>query len=364
MPVNQNLSNFSDIAFQTAFIIYAVALILSLMYYGRLNGVINSRREVKAAKADSTKATGAYASGTYAEANSGSESTGTAGTGTAGVLVDDANGSDDSSTKSYSQLKEDLAKSESKLDRLGGMTNSLLWVGLVLHLASIVLRGLAVARFPMGNLYEYMLAITFGAMLVMMVAMQRKEWRTLWPWILTPLLALMFYGSTELYAESAPVVPALQSNWLPIHVTIVSLGGSLGIVSGIASVLHLIRRSQPKGKEKGFMGAIAKPLPAEKKLDQLAYRVAVVTLPVFGLGIVLGAIWAEAAWGRFWGWDPKETVSFATWILYAAYLHARATPSWAKFAPWINIVALVTMIFNLFFINMVVSGLHSYAGLN
>ena len=91
---------------------------------------------------------------------------------------------------------------------------------------------------------------------------------------------------------------------------------------------------------------------------------AVVTLPTLGLGIVLGAIWAEAAWGRFWGWDPKETVSFATWILYAAYLHARATPSWAKFAPWINVVALSTMIFNLFFINMVVSGLHSYAGLN
>ncbi|AHI19064.1 c-type cytochrome biogenesis protein CcsB [Corynebacterium casei] len=351
MPVNQNLSNFSDIAFQTAFVVYAVALVLSLIYYGRLNGVIDARRQHSEAKAAASKAKATVAANGSAA-------------GSSDIVEDDASGVDSTSRPIGNGSESDIAAQESKVDRLGGMTQSLLWVALVLHLASIVLRGLAVNRFPLGNLYEYMMMITFGAMLAVMIAMQRKEWRTLWPWLLTPMLALMFYGSTKLYAESAPVVPALQSYWLPVHVTIVSLGGSLGIVSGIASVLHLLRRSQPKGQEKGFFGAMAKPLPSEKKLDQMAYRVAVVTLPTLGLGIVLGAIWAEAAWGRFWGWDPKETVSFATWILYAAYLHARATPSWAKFAPWINIVALATMIFNLFFINMVVSGLHSYAGLN
>lgn len=351
MPVNQNLSNFSDIAFQTAFVVYAVALVLSLIYYGRLNGVIDARRQHSEAKAAASKAKAIVAANGSAA-------------GSSDIVEDDASGVDSTSRPIGNGSESDIAAQESKVDRLGGMTQSLLWVALVLHLASIVLRGLAVNRFPLGNLYEYMMMITFGAMLAVMIAMQRKEWRTLWPWLLTPMLALMFYGSTKLYAESAPVVPALQSYWLPVHVTIVSLGGSLGIVSGIGSVLHLLRRSQPKGQEKGFFGAMAKPLPSEKKLDQMAYRVAVVTLPTLGLGIVLGAIWAEAAWGRFWGWDPKETVSFATWILYAAYLHARATPSWAKFAPWINIVALATMIFNLFFINMVVSGLHSYAGLN
>ena len=94
------------------------------------------------------------------------------------------------------------------------------------------------------------------------------------------------------------------------------------------------------------------------------YKRQVITLPTLGLGIILGAIWAESAWGRFWGWDPKETVSFATWILYAAYLHARATPAFRKAAPWINVMAMALMVFNLIFINMVVSGLHSYAGLN
>ena len=353
MPVNQNLSSFSDIAFQTAFVIYAVALVLSLVYYGRLNGVINARRERAEAQANAQKAKATVSADSSAYAS---------GIGSTDVL--DGEPADADADSAIRDAESDLAAQETKLDRIGGMTQSLLWVALVLHLASIVLRGMAVNRFPLGNLYEYMMMITFGAMLAIMIAMQRKEWRTLWPWVLTPLLALMFYGSTKLYAESAPVVPALQSYWLPVHVTIVSLGGSLGIVSGIGSVLHLLRRWQPKGQEHGFFGVIAKPLPSAKKLDQMAYRVAVVTLPVLGLGIVLGAIWAEAAWGRFWGWDPKETVSFATWILYAAYLHARATPSWAKFAPWINIIALATMIFNLFFINMVVSGLHSYAGLN
>ena len=353
MPVNQNLSSFSDIAFQTAFVIYAVALVLSLVYYGRLNGVINARRERAETQANAQKAKATVSADSSAYAS---------GIGSTDVL--DGEPADADADSAIRDAESDLAAQETKLDRIGGMTQSLLWVALVLHLASIVLRGVAVNRFPLGNLYEYMMMITFGAMLAIMIAMQRKEWRTLWPWVLTPLLALMFYGSTKLYAESAPVVPALQSYWLPVHVTIVSLGGSLGIVSGIGSVLHLLRRWQPKGQEHGFFGAMAKPLPSAKKLDQMAYRVAVVTLPVLGLGIVLGAIWAEAAWGRFWGWDPKETVSFATWILYAAYLHARATPSWAKFAPWINIIALATMIFNLFFINMVVSGLHSYAGLN
>ena len=136
-------------------------------------------------------------------------------------------------------------------------------------------------------------------------------------------------------------------------------------MSGVASLMYLLRRKYPKGEEQGWLGTIAAPLPDATKLDALAYRTAVWALPIFGLGIIFGAIWANAAWGRPWGWDPKETVSFITWILYAAYLHARATPGWrGRKSAWINVFAFATMVFNLFFINMVVSGLHSYAGLN
>ncbi|OFQ33061.1 c-type cytochrome biogenesis protein CcsB [Corynebacterium sp. HMSC072D12] len=343
MQVDQNLSNFSDIAVQTAFVVYALALVLSLVYYGRMHSIIEAMRSCTSAVAQQRELASVGAS---------------ADSAVLGDVPPTASAGPDA------DLDADLAKKRENADKLGGMTQMLLWLGIALHLAAIVLRGLATGRFPFGNLYEYVLMVTAGAMVVATIAMQRKEWRTLWPWLLTPILALMFYGSTKLYAESAPVVPALQSHWLPIHVTVVSLGASIGVVSGIASLLSVLREFQPKGVESGFFGALARPLPSAKKLDRLAYRLGVVALPTLGLGIVLGAIWAESAWGRYWGWDPKETVSFATWILYAAYLHARATPAFRKAAPYINIAAMLLMIFNLFFINMVVSGLHSYAGLN
>ncbi|MFG6303849.1 c-type cytochrome biogenesis protein CcsB, partial [Corynebacterium hesseae] len=323
---------------QTAFVVYALALVLSLVYYGRMQSIIEAMRARTAAAPQQRELA-------------------TVGASADGAVLGDV-------PPASSTADDDLAKKQENADKLGGMTQMLLWLGIALHLAAIVLRGLATGRFPFGNLYEYMLMVTAGAMVVATIAMQRKEWRTLWPWLLTPILALMFYGSTKLYAESAPVVPALQSHWLPIHVTVVSLGASIGVVSGIASLLSVLREFQPKRGESGFFGALARPLPSAKKLDRLAYRLGVVALPTLGLGIVLGAIWAESAWGRYWGWDPKETVSFATWILYAAYLHARATPAFRKAAPYINIAAMLLMVFNLFFINMVVSGLHSYAGLN
>ena len=331
MPVNQTLSNFSDVAFQSAFVIYVLALVLSLVYYGRMQGVIDARRSLARAEHKELVAVGDGGSTVVEE---------TPGVG-------------------------DVEKLEARADKFGGMAQSMVWLGIIVHAAAAVLRGLATNRFPFGNLYEYVLMTTVFVMAGAAIVIQRKEWRIVWPWLLVPILALLFFGGTKLYAESAPVVPALQSFWLPIHVTVVATGASLGVLSGIASLLYLLRIWQPQGKERGIVGSLAKPLPSARKLDGMAYKTAILTLPVFGLGIVLGAIWAEAAWGRFWGWDPKETVSLISWVLYAAYLHARATAGWRDWkAAWINIAALATTIFNLFFINMVVSGLHSYAGLN
>ncbi|WP_425592262.1 c-type cytochrome biogenesis protein CcsB [Corynebacterium callunae] len=334
MPVNQTYAQFSDTAFASAFIIYALALILSLVYYVKQQSIIDAHREAVRQRE---------------LVNAGGVSDSADPTESASTLIDE----------------ETLAAREESARRLANMTQSLMWLGVLVHLASVVMRALSASRFPFGNLYEYILMVTLFAMLAATVVLQRPQFRVMWPWVITPMLALLFYGGTELYADSAPVVPALQSFWFPIHVSTVSIGASIGIVSGIASLLYLLRMWQPKGNEKGFFGAVAKPLPSAKALDNLAYKSAIWTVPIFGLGVILGAIWAEAAWGRFWGWDPKETVAFITWILYAGYLHARATAGWRDTkAAWINILALATMIFNLFFINMVVSGLHSYAGLN
>ncbi len=243
-------------------------------------------------------------------------------------------------------------------ERLGNMASSVLVVGIAAHVLSIVLRGFATHRFPLGNMYEFVTMACAAAMLVGSIFLRGEKFRTTWTFVLVPVLILMFLAGTILYAEAAPVVPALRSFWLPIHVTVISAGAGVFLVSGVASVLFLL-------KVKKGDSTLTKRLPDAETLDRLAYRTSIIGFPIFGAGVILGAIWAEAAWGRFWGWDPKETVSFITWVIYAAYLHARATSGWRDTkAAWINVVGFAAMMFNLFIINMVVSGLHSYAGLN
>ena len=325
MLVNTTMAELSDLTFRTAFIVYIVALIMAFIYYGRVNSVIEARREALAEKK---------------------------------VLV----GAGGPEVVEKQKPDEEMIANARKW---AGMTQALVWVGVALHLVAFVTRGLAAGRFPLGNLYEYILFMTAVIMVVAAVVVQRKNWHTVWPWLLFPMVIAMFLNSTVFHMQAAPVVPALQSYWLPVHVSSVSVGASVGLVSGAFALLYLLRMHQPRGKEHGVLGAILRPLPDAKTLDQIAYKTAVVTLPLFGIGIVFGAIWAEVAWGRFWGWDAKETVSMVTWILYAAYLHARATAGWkSTAAAWINVFAMAMTIFNMTYVNTVVAGLHSYAGLN
>lgn len=339
MHVNSSLAQVSDLSLRTAFAVYIVSLVLACIHYMRSQAVIDLRREQKA------------------DANAEAKNRELVAVGQGG-----------SDTVGVDKPEEHSAELESARERsrkMAGMAQGLIWVGIAFHVVAMVTRGLAVSRFPFGNMYEFVLSFTAVAMVVAAVIIQQKRWHTMWPWILAPVIVLIFLDATVLYAEAAPLVPALRSFWYPFHVSTVSIGASLGLISGVFSLLYLLRIWQPRGEEKGFFGAVAKPLPSAKKLDSYAYKTAIITLPVFGIGIMLGAIWGEVAWGRFWGWDPKETVALITWILYAAYLHARATAGWknAK-AAWINVAAFATGVFNLFFINLVASGLHSYAGLN
>lgn len=157
---------------------------------------------------------------------------------------------------------------------------------------------------------------------------------------------------------------SVQSYWLPIHVSVVSLGSGVFLVAGVASILFLVKTSRlgDPGREGPCAGVVLR-LPHAQILDRIAYRTTIFAFPVFGFGVIFGAIWAEETWGRFWGWDPKETVSFVAWVAYAAYLHARSTAGWRdRKAAWINVAGFVAMVFNLFFINLVIAGLHSYAG--
>ena len=323
MPVDETLSTYSDLAFRTAFGIYVLALIASLIYYAGFRVAKVSEKELVAA----------------------------GGTG----LTE--------STSLTDSGDEDRASAGNV--RWARIAQLFITIGFVFSAASLILRGFATDRFPLGNMYEFILGTSILGVGAGLVFLRKPAMQTAWPYVLLPVLVLMFFGGTHLYSEAAPVVPALRSYWLPIHVSIISLGSGILLIPGVVSIMYLIRVWQPQGQEKGWGARLARPLPAAETLDRLAYRVTVIGFPIFGVGILLGAVWAESAWGRFWGWDPKETVSFNSWVLYAGYLHARATSGWGpKKAAWINIAGFVVLVFNLFFINIVVSGLHSYAGLN
>ena len=247
----------------------------------------------------------------------------------------------------------DAPPARSPAERLGGAAVNLVVLGAVLQLGSVVARGLATDRWPLGNMYEFTSVFCLAAVVAWLVVLRRAPGlRTLGLFVLLPVVILLFLAGTVLYARAAPVVPALRSYWLVVHVTTITISSGLLIVPGVASLLYLLR------------GRLGERLPSAAALDRLAYRTTIIAFPLYTFGVIAGAIWAEAAWGRFWGWDPKETVAFVAWVVYAAYLHARATAGWRSGrAAWINVVGLAVVLFNLFFINMVVAGLHSYAGL-
>jgi cytochrome c-type biogenesis protein CcsB len=239
-------------------------------------------------------------------------------------------------------------------------------VGALSHTAVLVTRGLATDRLPWGNMYEFATATVLVAVVAYIVfAVRAPGLRHIGLFVLAPVVLSMVLIGLFLYAPAAPLVAALRSAWLAVHVSTAILGFGIFFVSGIASALYLARsRYEAQVADGGEPGSgLLSRIPAAATLDRVAHRTAVFGFPIWTFAVIAGAIWAESAWGRFWGWDPKETWAFIAWVVYAAYLHARTTAGWrGRAAAWVNVVGLAVMIFNLLFVNMVSTGLHSYAG--
>ena len=319
MPINETLSRYSDWLYTTAAAIYVVALMFTLVEQGfGAKGRLATERAKQRARE-------------------------LVGAGGPPVIT--------------TEQPAEVGKPE----RIGRMGAALLVLGVLLQGSAIVLRGLAVHRAPWGNMYEYGMAVTFITVVTWLVVIRKFPVRHLTGFLLLPVVILMFINGTLLYTIAAPVQPALQSYWLVIHVSAAIIGSGVFLVPGVASVLYLFRAAYEKDSAK--FTRFASKLPEADVLDRIAYRTTIFAFPVFTFGVLCGAVWAESAWGRFWGWDPKETVAFIAWVVYAAYLHSRATAGWrGTRAAVINIVGFAAMIFNLFFVNLVTAGLHSYAG--
>jgi len=246
-------------------------------------------------------------------------------------------------------------------DRAGRIGLSLAWLGFGLQLAAFVARGLATERMPLGNMYEFALGGTLAAMAVWLFWSTRRDVRWAGLFVVGPVLLILGLAVTVLYVEAGDLVPALHSWWLVIHVSAATLCAGLFTVGAVTSGLYLL---QNRWERTGSTSSFARKLPSAATLDRISYRTIAFAFPIWTFAVIAGAIWAEAAWGRYWGWDPKETWAFITWLIFAGYLHARATAGWrGKRAAIIALVGFASFIFNFVGVNIWIPGLHSYGGL-
>ena len=253
-------------------------------------------------------------------------------------------------------------------DRYGRIGVALTALAFGLLLAAIVARGVSAGRPPWGNMYEFSLAGVLSALGVFLfLLLVGRKVRYLGVFIVLAALMTLGVAVVVLYTESAQLVPALKSYWLWIHVTAAIISSGIFTVATGATVMYLVAdaadRREASGRPGSLVAAVASHLPEAATLDRVAYRTIAFGFPLWFFTIVAGAVWAEAAWGRYWGWDPKETWSFVTLVLYAAYLHARATAGWkGRSSALIALAAYGCFLFNYFGVNIWFFGLHSYGG--
>jgi len=262
-----------------------------------------------------------------------------------------------------------------------GIARAATLVGLVLNGIGVVARGIEAGHVPWSNMYEYTITGSFVAVLILVLLGRSRDTTFLGAGVTGLATIALGIGLTVLYAEADTLMPALQSIWLIIHVSIATICAGIFGVAFIVTGLQLFkdyRDSEPKpvrvrwvqpihdrgfrvfkGRGMRFLEAVPKP----DVLEALAFRLIAVGFVLWTFTVMAGAIWAEHSWGRYWGWDPKEIWSFVIWVIYAAYLHARTTQGWAgRKSAYLALVGFVALILNFTVVNFVFQGLHTYAG--
>ncbi len=214
-------------------------------------------------------------------------------------------------------------------------------------------------------MYEFVTALSCVAVLFFLAVMVRYRAWSLGLFVMGAVVAALGVAETVIYTPAGPLAPALQSYWVTIHVTAMTLATGIFFVAAVLAAVYLLADRDARRVATGRpAGAIARRLPGPQTLDRLAYRTVVFAFPVWTFGIMAGAIWADQAWGRYWGWDPVETWAFITWVVYACFLHARATAGWrGRRAAYIQMAAFGCLVFNVIGVQTFLTGLHSYAGL-
>ncbi|WP_421743476.1 c-type cytochrome biogenesis protein CcsB [Cellulomonas sp.] len=279
--------------------------------------------------------------------------------------------------------------------RAEGIARSTTLLGLVMLFAGIVLRGIAAGRWPTANMYEFTIVGVFVAVLVLTVVQRRRIIAFVGVLVMGMAVLALVLALNAFFIQADQVQPALQSYWLIIHVGVAITATGIFTVAFAASVLQVLKSYREEAAADApavTVGAAGQPVPApaaaavtradrfrrfvsgqrfgwleqvpgSRELEAMSFRLNAIAFVLWTLTLIGGAIWAEHAWGRYWGWDPKEVGTFVAWVVYAAYLHARTTRGWSgRRAAYFVFVGYGVVLANFTVVNLVVTGKHSYSG--
>ncbi len=267
-----------------------------------------------------------------------------------------------------SRLASEKKKVRTAATKLERVAIIVLTVGAVLHGTGVVLRGIAASRVPWANMYEFSITGSFVVMTIFLVALAIKDIRLLATFVSGFVLLILGSATAIFYVEVKSLMPALQSYWLVIHVTVAILATAFFNIAAALSIAYILKTA--KWVEKSKLNGVATfkrvlaLFPSVEKIERLSYRFNIIGFILWSFTLIAGAIWAERAWHRYWGWDTKEVWTFIIWTIYAGYLHANATRGWTgKRSAWLAVVGFVAILFNFTVVNLFFKGLHVYSGL-
>jgi cytochrome c-type biogenesis protein CcsB len=235
-------------------------------------------------------------------------------------------------------------------------------LGWAVHVLAIVLRGVAAERVPWANMFEFALTGTGIIVGVFLFANLWKDLRFLGTFVTGLAVLLLVLATRNLYVDVVPLPPALDSAWLVVHVLVAILGTGFFALGAGLSITQLLQQRREAGRlaRVSFLTRV----PGSTTLEALAYRVNVIGFVLWTFTLIFGAIWAERAWGRYWGWDTKEVWTFVIWVVFAGYIHARATRGWRGTpSAVLAIVGFAAVLFNFTVVNLFFTGFHAYSGL-
>ncbi|HET8768097.1 MAG TPA: c-type cytochrome biogenesis protein CcsB [Pedococcus sp.] len=330
---NETLAGYANLSLYSAMAVFTIAMVCHAIY---LAGLLPARDRAVAKDATSARERELVGAGAPAETVSAPAAAAAAGSPTDGP---------------------ELSK---RARSAAGIASTTTWLGGLLLLASVVLRGLSVDRWPLGNMFEFAVMGSMFTSLAYSIWSTRRDLRWLGLFITGPVLLVLGMAVAVWYTEAAELLPSLKSYWLVIHVTVAVISTALFTLAAAATGIYLLKDAfQRSGR-----ASVLDRFPDAPSIERTAYGLHIVAFPLWTFTLIAGAIWARQAWASYWNWDPKEVWTFVIWVVYAAYLHSRATSGISRqTAAWISLAGYACVIVNFAVVNVFFVGQHSYSGL-